>query len=174
MIQFSGKLEVVGINPCVKVPARVTKHFGKRGYVPVIVHLERGRVPSTLVPIGDGAHRLYINGVMLKYTDATPGERVTVSVELDSSDRKLKVPDYLRVALATSSIAQSRWKAFPPSKQQELIRYLSFAKSDETRDRNLKKLIEILNSKSGEGALSGIKITDRTKTTKSPLTLTRE
>ncbi len=166
MIQFSGKIEVVGNNPCVKVPGRITKHFGKRGYIPVIVHLERGSVRSTLVPIGGGVHRLYINGVMFKYTDAAPGGRVTLSVELDLADRKIEAPDYLRAALASTALAQTRWDAFPPSKQQELIRYFSFGKSNETRNRNLKKLLSILNSKTGEGALSGIKITDRTNPVK--------
>jgi hypothetical protein len=162
MIQFSGKIEVVGINPCIKVPLRVSRYFGKRGYVPVLVHLERGAVPSTLVPIGGGMHRLYINGAMLKYTDSVPGERISVGVEMDTTDRSLAMPNDIAEALASNALAQTRWHALTRSKQKEIIRYLSFAKHAETRARNLKKLLEFLGSKRGEGVLCGIQIINRT------------
>ena len=66
MVKFLAVLDQVGINPCVTVPDRVSRHFGKRGYVPVVAHFETGSVRSTLVPIGGGVHRLYVNEAVAK------------------------------------------------------------------------------------------------------------
>ena len=161
LLRFAAKIEVVGVNPCVRVPARITRVFGKRGYVPVVVHLQRGTVPSTLVPLGGGVHRLYINGVMLRQTDARPGDRLAIGLELDTGDRRLKTPDQLSSALVARPLAQARWKALTPSKRKEIIRYLESGKSSETRSRNATKLLRILESETGEGVLCGIRIADR-------------
>jgi len=161
MIQFTEKIEMVEINPCVTVPSRVSRHFGLNGYVPVVVYIEKGRVPSTLVPIGGGVHRLYINGKMLQYTDSGPGDRVTVRLELDTSDRSFTTPDYLSRALASDHKSKARWNSLAPSKRKEVIRYLSSAKTTDTRDRNLAKLLTILRSESGNGVLCGIQIAPR-------------
>lgn len=158
MFRFKDTIKLVGINPCVRVPARITKALGNRGYIPVIVHLERGAVPSTLVPIGDGGHRLYINKAMLRCTDARVGNRIELGLELDSQSRVLAMPDDLLIALSKSSIAQRRWDALVPSKRKEIIRYLSFAKTPTTRQRNLATLTTILTSASGRGVLCGIRI----------------
>src|SRR5579883_953185 len=161
MVRFTAKIEVIGVNPYVRVPLRITKHFGNRGYVPVTVHLGEGRVPSTLVPIGQGSHRLYINGVMLRHTDSRPGDRVTIGLELDVRNRQLEIPDFLLSELNSRLLARTRWEALAPSKRKEIIRYLTSGKRSETRSRNLTKLLKILESKSGVGTLCGIRITDR-------------
>ena len=44
METFSAAIYKTGINPCVDVPMRVTRAFGRRGYV---------RVRATLVPVGE-------------------------------------------------------------------------------------------------------------------------
>lgn len=162
MNRFKATIKLVGINPCVRVPARITKSFAQRGYVPVIVHIERGRVSSTLVPIGAGGHRLYINAAMLRLTDARVGKSVVLGLELDKQTRMPAMPDDLSSALAASGLAQQRWDALVPSKRKEIIRYLSFAKTAATRARNLTKLLTIVNSPSGEGLLCGIRINKAT------------
>lgn len=161
MLRFTARIEIVGVNPYVQVPARVTRHFGQRGYVPVNVHLESGHVPSTLVPIGGGVHRLYINGKMLKCTKARVGDRVSLGLELDPSDRRLETPDYLVAALSPRPRAKARWEALTPSRRKEVLRYLSVIKTDATRTRNVARLLKILESESGDGSLSGIRIEDR-------------
>ena len=158
MIRFRATIKIVGVNPYVDLPARVTRHFGKRGYVPVTVHLESGQVASTLVPVGGGAHRLYINGQMLRCTTTRVGHRLSVGLELDTRDRSWKTPDQLAAALAARPIAEARWRALRPSKRKEAIRYLLSGKTETTRSRNTARLLRILGSKSGKGSLCGIQI----------------
>jgi len=161
MIRFTATIETLGINPCIQIPARVTRYFGKRGYVPVTVYLQSGEVPSSLVPIGGGVQRLYINAAMLRCTDSRIGDRVSIGLELDASDRSLKAPDHLLGTLSARPLAESRWKSLAPSKRKEIIRYISTGKSNATRNRNVARLLRILESKSGAGVLCGIRITDR-------------
>jgi hypothetical protein len=64
--RFSAKISKVVINPCVDVPESVSVFFGKRGNVPVVGTLNGYPIRTTLVPVGRGRHRLYINGEMRK------------------------------------------------------------------------------------------------------------
>lgn len=161
MPAFIATLRQVGINPCVQVPARISQAFGRRGYVPVHVHLDRGVVPSTLVPLGHGTHRLYINAAMLRLTDARVGQRISLRLELDTSDRTLATPAPIAALLDEAPLARRHWDALSPSRRKEIIRYFSFAKTDATRQRTLAKLRAILTSPAGHGALSGIQIGPR-------------
>src|SRR5436190_15034507 len=90
MIRFTATIETLGINPCIQIPARVTRYFGKRGYVPVTVYLQSGEVPSNLVPIGGGVQRLYINAAMLRCRDSRVEAVVSIGLELVASVGGLK------------------------------------------------------------------------------------
>ena len=158
MVKFCAVLEQVGINPCVTVPDRVSRHFGKRGYVPVVAHFETGSVRSTLVPVGGGVHRLYVNGQMLKCTSSRVGQSVSIGLEADTKDRMPKMPESVAKALKGSAVAMERWQDLTPSKQKEVLRYISGIVAEAIRDRNIGRLLEILESKSGTGVLCGIQI----------------
>src|SRR5215831_12493388 len=158
MLRFSTTLQKVGVNPCVRVPIRVSRAFNTRGYVPVHVHLEHGVVASTLVPIGNGTHRLYINAAMLRFTNARVGKKITLGLDFDGQDRTLNDPEDILSLLRTNALAAKRWKSLTPSKRKEVIRYISFAKTPETRGRNIAKLYSILTSRAGSGVLAGIRI----------------
>lgn len=157
MIKFTARIEIVGVNPYLTVPAAVSRHFGQRGNVPVLVQLKRGQIPSTLVPVGGGVHRLYINRAMLRCTDARVGDWLALGLRRDANDRALKAPAGLINALRTQSAAAARWRSLAPSKRQEVIRYLLSGKTPATRERNLAKLLSVLTSER-VGVLCGIEI----------------
>src|SRR5438876_2505447 len=161
MIRFSAIIEKVGVNPYVTVPVRVTRHFGKRGNVPIVVYLEGGRVPSTWVPVSGGVHRLYINRAMLRCTEWRVGDRVSLGLDHDRSDRVLEMPQSLNAAIRACPPAVARWASFTRSKRQEIIRYIRSSKTEATRDRNIRKLMTILEEHSGAGILCGIHIPER-------------
>ena len=163
MVKFLAVLDQVGINPCVTVPDRVSRHFGKRGYVPVVAHFETGSVRSTLVPIGGGVHRLYVNGQMLKCTSSRVGQSVSIGLEADTKERMPNMPEGIAKALKGSAVAMKRWQNLTPSKQKEVLRYVSGIVAEAIRDRNIGRLLKILESESGTGVLCGIQIKSRTR-----------
>jgi hypothetical protein len=156
--QFRSILLKSGVNAFVEVPARVSKSFGQRGNVPVNVFIGSGRLRSTLVPIGGGRHRLYINESMLRFTTATVGHRVSIGLKRDAASRMPPMPTPLRTKLRLHSLALRTWRDLVPSKQKEILRYLGFAKKSETLGRNIEKLLVILESREGQGLLNGIAI----------------
>lgn len=158
MQQFRSILLKSGVNAFVKVPARISKSFGRLGSVPVNVFIGSGRIKSTLVPIGGGRHRLYINEIMLRFTTAQVGNRISIGLKLDATSRMPKMPAQLRAGLHLRPLALRTWRTLVPSKQKEVLRYLGFAKKKETLRRNIEKLLAILDSKEGRGILSGIEI----------------
>ena len=158
MQRFKAKIRIVGVNPYVDVPGRVSRSFARRGYVPVTVQVPGGKVGSTLVPVGGGKHRLYINGQMRRLARVDVGDTVSIGVELDERSRMPTMPAGLAAELAKRPRARKVWEELTPSRRKEILRYLNFAKRRETQDRNVAKVVAILRSAEKEGVLSGIKI----------------
>lgn len=163
---FTATIAIVGVNAYVSVPASITQFFGRRGYVPVMVGIRDRSFPSTLVPVGGGAHRLYINVPMLRCASAKVGDRITIGLRFDPRSRMPRCPRALKVAIDADAARSARWKALTPSRRKEILRYLGFAKTEETRSRTIARVLAILDSPSG-GVLSGIKIQPRKPRSKS-------
>ena len=45
--------------------------------------------------------------------------------------------------------AQKGWNALPPSRQKEILRYMSWLKSNEARERNVAWALHVLSGKPG-------------------------
>jgi hypothetical protein len=89
---FSATIHKVGINPCVEVPPRVSAFFGTRGRVPVKGTLNGHAIRGTLVPVGNGRHRFYVNGFMRKLARVDVGDTVRLSFVRDWAPRAGHVP----------------------------------------------------------------------------------
>jgi hypothetical protein len=71
---FRAKIYKVGINPCVKVPQRITSQMTpRRGYIPVRGEIDGHPFEQTLVAVKNESYRLYVNGLMLKGSGARVG-----------------------------------------------------------------------------------------------------
>ena len=49
------------MNVALDVPAQVSDAFGMRGHVPVVGTADGAELTATLVPVGGGRHRLFLN-----------------------------------------------------------------------------------------------------------------
>jgi hypothetical protein len=140
---FAAKIYKVGINPCVKVPKTITDQMVPvKGYISVKGKIERYNFKQTLVPIKDAPFRLHVNGPMLKGADVSVGDTVhfTLEQDADQRSRKVSMPKYFKVRLEKNGV----WKDFKnliPSRQKEILKYLSYLKTDESRERNIAKII---------------------------------
>lgn len=139
---FTARVYKVGINPCVDVPARVSRAFApRRGYVPVEGDLEGFPIRANLVSVGGGRHRLYLNGGMRQGAGVDTGDRVRIRIRFDPKPRRERTPTALRDALARNQRAQAAWQRLTPSKRKEILLYLNSLKSAEALDRNVRKVI---------------------------------
>jgi hypothetical protein len=130
----------VVINPLVDVPARISREFDRRGYVPVTAVLGKKSFAVNLVPRGGGRHRLCLNQPMRNAAGRETGERVKIALALDTASRVLKTPADLARALR----AKGQWARFGklrPSHRKEIIRWVSQAKAAETRARRIARVL---------------------------------
>lgn len=151
MHKFKAKIGLIGINPFVFVPTKIlTQIFmqaGKdKGYIPVCGTVNKEPYIQTLVKY-KGEWRLYINTSMLKNAPKRIGEEIEITIELDSSERTLTPHPQLIAALVENKKAKSVFDNLSPSRQKEIIRYISFLKSEESINKNIEKAIGFLNGK---------------------------
>jgi len=144
-------LDIIGINPFVFVPEpllqQLFKDAGKdKGYIPVMGKVNGNAYKQTLLKY-QGAWRLYINTVMLPRSPERIGELIEVTIGVDSGDRTLQPHPNLVTALAENEDAKQVFDSLTPSKQKEIIRYISFLKSEASRTKNIEKAIGFLLGK---------------------------
>jgi hypothetical protein len=98
---FSGRIYKVGIIRFVDVPAGVSREIaGGAANVAVQGTVEGVPLRTTLVPRGQGCHRLAIHGEIRKKLRVDAGAVVEVALERDEESREPAVPPALADGLA--------------------------------------------------------------------------
>lgn len=151
MHKFKACIEVVGINPFVFVPENILHALFKqnnkdKGPIPVRGTINSQPYQQTLMKY-KGAWRLYINTIMLKDSPRRIGETIKLTIELDRVDRSLTPHPKLVDALNNNQKAQKIFDALSPSLQKEIVRYISFLKTEESIDKNVTRAISFLLGK---------------------------
>ena len=108
------------MNVAVDVPERVSDAFGLRGHVPVVRTADGAALVATLVPVGGGRHRLFLNGAVRDAIGKSAGDPVEIRIRLDRSDRTPETPPDLQKALAEDG-ATAAWEALSPSRRKECL-----------------------------------------------------
>ncbi len=146
---FKAKIYKVGINPCVKVPLRITKTMvARKGYIPVNGTIEDYAFQQTLCPVKNNPYRLYVNGIMLKGSGMSLGKTARFVIEQDLSKKPRKdstMSPVFKKKLMDSGVF-SDFKKLTPARQKEIIRYLHYLKTDEAKARNMAKVVDQLKA----------------------------
>ena len=149
MEQFKAEIEIIGVNPFVFVPkeilATVFKQAGKdKGYIHICGTINDKPYTQTLVRYS-GEWRLYINTMMLKNSPKRVGELIEITIAFDTTDRTLQPHPELVKALQKNTEAYNVFYQLPPSRQKEIVRYISNLKTEESITINIAKAIGFLN-----------------------------
>ena len=129
------------MNVALDVPAQVSDAFGRRGHVPVVGTADGEDLVTTLVPVGGGRHRLFLNGAVRDATGKGVGDQVTIRIRLDPSDRTPATPADLQESLADGG-AMAAWRALTPSRRKECLLWLADAKRDQTRAARIGRIVQ--------------------------------
>ncbi|MCB0649154.1 MAG: DUF1905 domain-containing protein [Saprospiraceae bacterium] len=148
---FTAEIEIIGINPFVFVPGDILQEIfelsGKnKGPIPVKGTINNMVYTQTLVKYS-GEWRLYINTVMLKNSPKRIGETVELTITYDPESREIEAPENFVKALNSNQEAKVVFEQMSPSKQMEIVRYLSRLKSEEVRNKNIERAIKFLLGK---------------------------
>jgi hypothetical protein len=144
--EFSAKIKKVGVNPYVDPPLRVSRAFKIRGYIPVKGKINGKPFTQTLVPIGGGKHRLFINGVMRTSANVDVGSRIVVTLRVNPKVREEPMPAGLAAKLRANTKARTTWEALAPSRQKEIKRYLNSLKRPQTLATNIERVTSFLQT----------------------------
>lgn len=146
--KFTATVDRVDINPYVQVPdlvvSKLLQDAGReKGPIPVAGKLQ-GKSFSTTVVKFRGMWRLYLNTAMRREAGVDVGDTVAVEVWLDDALRLEPVPDKLALAFSKDRQALEAFEKLAPSRQKEILRYLASLKQEETLERNIEKIIQLL------------------------------
>lgn len=148
---FSAIIRIIGVNPYVPPPRTVLSALfarsGKRkGPIPVQGTIDGHPFVQTLVKYA-GRWRLYVNGPMMRATRRTVGERVEVRIDFDPRERTTPMPVALEAALRMNPRASEAFRALPPSRRKEIMRYIGRLKSTAAIERNVARAIGFLEGR---------------------------
>ncbi len=151
MLKFKADIAIIGINPFVFVPEEILteifKQAGKsKGAIPVSGMINDKPYKQTLVRYSD-FWRLYINTTMLKNSPDRIGEIIDVTISFDPSDRTITPHPKLTEALEKNTEAKVVFDGLSPSLRKEIVRYISFLKTEQSVDNNVGKAIDFLLGK---------------------------
>ena len=169
--RFSGLVKLDGVNPYVDVPSEIWRRLGGAGSVPVLVRVrgpkgvasdpgpppkdaERLRMigrfskdgwfRTTVLSRSAEPARLFLDRWMRETAGVSVGDTAVIQLRIDPESRELDVPMALQDALIADRSAGLAWERLSPSRQREILRYLSFLKTPVSLDRNVKKVIASL------------------------------
>lgn len=156
-LHYQAVIEIYNGNPYVLVTAEQAETLYKGWRKPMPVHVQingqpKPAWPINMMPIGDGSFYLYLHGDVRQASKTKVGDTVIVDVSFDNSYKTgpmHPMPDWFQAALGKNDKAKQAWEALIPSRQKEILRYFSWLKSDEAKQRNLEKAMYVLSG--GEG-----------------------
>lgn len=152
---FTATVRIVDGNPYVLVSAGQAGALrpGWRKPLPVLVQVN-GKPDDpwriNMMPVGDGSFYLYLHGDVRKASGTKVGDRVRIDVRFDADYKNgpmHPMPKWFSEPLRHNAKALAAWEALPPSRQKEVLRYFSWLKSDEARERNVAKALDALSGK---------------------------
>lgn len=131
-----------GNNVGIVVPDEVVAAFGRGKRVPVSVTVDGGYTYSTSVASMGGRFLVSFNAATRAATGRGAGDEVEVRLEVVDTPRQIEVPEALQAALAADSRASAAWAALSHSAQKAHALSVSSAKTEETRQRRLAKVLD--------------------------------
>ncbi len=123
-----------------RVPFDLEDVFG-RARPPVKVTI-RGHTWRTTPGVYGGAGYIGLNRAVRDATGVDAGDRVAVTMELDTEPRTVRVPADLRAALAAEPEAKKAFSALSFTHRREYVEWVEEAKRPETRARRIAGTVE--------------------------------
>ena len=131
------------------VPKRITSKMpATKGYIPVLGLINGFEFHQTLCPVKNAPYRLYVNTGMMKGGEVEVGDTAKFSIEFDDRPPKdsITMPLILEKRLKKEKLLDV-FNAQTTSRQKEVFKYLNSLKTEESRNRNLDKVVTALKNK---------------------------
>jgi hypothetical protein len=138
-VRFRATIQVQGPNPYVDVPGRVSRaldSFARAARIYYEGTLGRTPIRGSLVPVGQGRHRLFVNGGMRAAAGVGVGDTVSFVIRATPPD-VVRPPADVAARLAGVAGARRAFDALSPSHRRELLRFIDDARTPSARRRRI-------------------------------------
>lgn len=147
--RFKATLYQTGINWAVDVPVTITQRLEKeKGYIRVKGQINGFDFKQTLVPVKDAPYRLFVNGPMMKGAATAVGKTARFSITQNTVDKRVEYPP---VPLLQKRLKEEKlttdFHALSASRIKDILKYLSYIKTEQTLIKNIEKVINQLRNK---------------------------
>lgn len=128
----------------IEVPAEIVESLGHSKKPAVKVKLNDYEYRSTIAVMG-GKFLIAVSAEHRTGAKINGGDRITVSLELDTELRILEIPADLEAALEQNAVAKAKFAALSYSQKRIHTLSVEGTKNPETRAKRVAKAIELLN-----------------------------
>lgn len=135
-----------GNNLGIEVPENVIEKLGAGKRPPVTVEIRNYKYKST-VGIMAGKFLIPISNEHRKSVQVNGGEIVEINISLDTEPRTTELPKVLKDKLKINKPAQAFFETLAPSNQKKIVALIETAKTEETLNKRLEKIISELTQK---------------------------
>jgi hypothetical protein len=143
-MNFRAELQRTGGNTTgFEVPQEIVDGLGGGGRPKVVVELNGYTWRSSIAKMG-GSYWLGVSAQNRAGAGVAGGDLLDVTVELDTAERTVTVPDDLAAALEREPAAQAFWDELSFSNKRWHVEQIEGAKTAETRARRVTRSVEML------------------------------
>lgn len=139
---FKTTVKASGNNTGIEVPAENIAELGSSKKPAVKVNLSGYQYQNT-VAVMDGKFMISLSAAHRAASGLKGGDPITVTLELNLEPAQIEIPTDLAAALETANL-KTVFEKSAPSKRKEFVRQVTDAKTDETRERRIAKILEQL------------------------------
>jgi Bacteriocin-protection, YdeI or OmpD-Associated/Domain of unknown function (DUF1905) len=141
---FKNKLLGMGNNTGIEVPEASINELGSSKKPAVKINVNGYEYSSTVAVMG-GKFLIAFNAAHREASGLKANDDISVTLELETAPRTIEVPDDLAQALERAS-TRAAFDKLAFSKRKEAVRRLEEAKTQDTRQRRLEKILEQLQT----------------------------
>jgi hypothetical protein len=128
----------------IEIPSKISESFGTRGRVPVKATFDGVPYRGSIAPMGGGMHILGVKKDIRQSIGKDIGATVRVTMEQDTEDRIVEIPEDLQRALSRDAAARTAFERMSYTHRKEYVQAVEEAKKPETRQRRIEKTLEML------------------------------
>ena len=156
-MEINSVIKIRGVNPYILVTSDQALRIKSDWKRPIPVAVQINGKPETpwrinMMPAGDGNFYLYLRGEVRKASGTKVGDQVIARIVFDHEYRngpQHPMPKWLSASIEKDQTAKGNWERLSPARKKEVLRYFANLKSTDAKERNMKRVLEVLSGKKG-------------------------
>ena len=128
----------------IKIPPEIIETLGAGKKPPIKVTINGFTYRSTVAVMG-GNYMVGVSAENRAGAKVNGGDKIEVTIELDAEPRELELPIEFKKVLDKNIKAKKAFESLSYSRKKVHVLPIAGAKTDETRQRNIDKAIDILS-----------------------------